>query len=248
MRGDYSFLRPGKSAPEVDAPLRIGIAPTPDFTLMSLSCFVEFLRLSADESDFSRQIYCSWDLLSHEFSPIRSSCGFPMVPTRLFDDPSEYDYVVVHGGLLHSAEAIPDELYRFIQSCVEARVPVIGLCTGQFILAELGYLAGKRCAVHFSLAQAMQSNFPDVIAVTDAPGSSRRRIHHMPGRSCGDQPCNAPGYDPLWKYAIAQGTSLFDGRSGIRRNTGYEGRLGDRPALPGPAGRERRRPDEATNL
>jgi transcriptional regulator GlxA family with amidase domain len=169
MRSDYAFMRPSKTAPVVETRLRIGIAPTPDFTLMSLSCFVEFLRLSADESDFSRQIYCSWDLLSHETEPIRASCGFRMMPTKRFGDPSDYDYVVVHGGLLHSTETVPDELYRFIQSCVEANVPVVGLCTGQFVLAELGYLNEKRCAVHFSLKQAMERKFPDVIAVTDAP-------------------------------------------------------------------------------
>jgi transcriptional regulator GlxA family with amidase domain len=168
MRRDYSFLRPSKSAPEVEAPLRIGIVPTPDFTLMSLSCFVEFLRLSADEADFSRQIYCSWDLLSHAIAPIRASCGFTMLPTKIFGDPTDYDYVVVHGGQLHSSSPVPDELYRFVRSCVEAGVPVVGLCTGQFVLAELGYLSGKRCAVHFSLAQAMTLNFPDIEAVTDA--------------------------------------------------------------------------------
>jgi transcriptional regulator GlxA family with amidase domain len=168
LRGDYSALRPGKEAPSVDAPLRIGIAPTPDFTLMSLSCFVEFLRLAADEGDYSRRIYCTWELLSHDTAPIRASCGFPMVPTKMFSDPRDYDFVVVHGGILHSTAPVPDALYRFVQACVKARVPVVGLCTGPFVLAELGYLDGKRCAVHFSLAPTMQQNFPKVIAVTDA--------------------------------------------------------------------------------
>ena len=168
LRGDYSFLQPAKAAPRVDVPLRIGIAPTPDFTLMSLSCLVEFLRLSADEGDFSRKIYCNWELLSHDSTPIRASCGFPMVPTQIFGNPQDFDFVVVHGGILHGSTPIPDALYRFVQHCVQARVPVVGLCTGQFVLAELGLLDGKRCAVHFSLAPAMQRNFPRVEVVTDA--------------------------------------------------------------------------------
>lgn len=168
LRGDYSSLQPGKPAPTVDLPLRIGIAPTPDFTLMSLSCFVEFLRLSADEGDFSRKIYCTWELLSHSTAPIRASCGFPMLPTRRFGDPRDYDFVVVHGGILHSPEPVPDELYRFVKRCVKARVPVVGLCTGPFVLAELGLLDDKHCAVHFSLAPAMRLNFPRVQVVTDA--------------------------------------------------------------------------------
>jgi transcriptional regulator GlxA family with amidase domain len=168
LRGDYSMLRPSKQAPAVDLPLKIGIAPTPDFTLMSLSCFVDFLRLSADEADFSRKIYCTWDLLSHDMAPIEASCGVPLVPTKLFGDPREYDFVVVHGGTLHSTKPVPDALYRFVQNCVEAHVPVVGLCTGPFVLAELGLLDGKRCAVHFSLAPAMQHNFPEVKVITDS--------------------------------------------------------------------------------
>jgi transcriptional regulator GlxA family with amidase domain len=169
MRGDYSFLKPSKPMPELDPPLKVGIVPTPDFTLMSLSCFVEFLRLSGDESDFSRKIYCSWELLSHSYEPVRASCGFPIVPTKLFGDPVAYDYVVVLGGILHSARTIPEDLYNFVRTCVERGSKTVGLCTGQFVLAELGYMTGRRCAVHFSLSPAMTRNFPDVIPVTDAP-------------------------------------------------------------------------------
>ena len=64
MQPDLAYLGPSRPAPEAGTPLRVGIAPTPDFTLMSLSCFVEFLRQSADERDHSRQVYCAWDLLS----------------------------------------------------------------------------------------------------------------------------------------------------------------------------------------
>lgn len=169
MRQDYSFLRPSKVPPDVVAPLRVGIAPTPDFTLMSLSCFVEFLRLSSDESDFSRKVYCSWDLLSCDQNLIYSSCGFGLKPTALFGDPRDYDFIVVHGGLLHSEKSIDDRLYQFVLRAFEAGIPIVGLCTGQFVLAELGLLNGRRCAVHFSLAAALRRVFPEVIGVTDAP-------------------------------------------------------------------------------
>ncbi|WP_223540863.1 GlxA family transcriptional regulator [Pseudomonas sp. BF-RE-26] len=168
MRTDYSSLGPSKVPPQIEPSLKVGIVPTPDFTLFSLSCFVEFLRLSSDESDFSRQIYCSWELLSHDDKPIRSSCGFPLVPTKSYGDPTAYDYIVVHGGVLHGNTPIPVELYRFVEAAVKVGVPIVGLCTGQFVLAEMGLLAGRRCAVHFSLSSALAQSFPDVIPVTDA--------------------------------------------------------------------------------
>ena len=166
---DYSFLGPRRSAPDVEPSLKVGIAPTPDFTLMSLSCFVEFLRHAADESDHSRRVYCDWTLLSHSLEKIRASCGFAIEPTGLFGDPRDFDYVVVHGGILHSREPIPQAFYDFVLKAHDAKVPIIGLCSGQFVLAELGLLSGRRCAVHFSHEAAMRSRFPDVIPVTDMP-------------------------------------------------------------------------------
>jgi transcriptional regulator GlxA family with amidase domain len=169
MRNELAHRGPSRPAPSVDAPLRVGITPTPDFTLMSLSGFVEFLRLSADERDYGRQIYCAWDLLSHDEAPVYSSCGFGMLPTRRFGNPRDYDYIVVHGGILHGATPIPDALMDFVNSAVAAGVPVIGLCTGQFLLASLGLLNGRRCAVHFSMVDAMRQLYPEVIPVSDQP-------------------------------------------------------------------------------
>lgn len=169
VRSDPPYQGPTRPAFEVERPLRIGIAPTPDFTLISLSGFVDFLRLSADERDYSRQLYCTWDLLSHDDEPIRSSSGIPMLPTKRFGDPCDYDYVVVHGGILHSATPIPDELIAYVHAAVAAGVPVVGLCTGQFLLARLGLLNGRRCAVHFSLAEELLLQHPEIIPVVDQP-------------------------------------------------------------------------------
>lgn len=169
MRPDYSFLEPLRSAPEAVTPLKIGIVPTPDFTLMSLGCFVDCLRLSADERDFGRKIYCAWELLSHDDQPILSSCGFPMLPTRQFADPAEYDYIVVHGGVLQSSLPFAQQMYDFIKLAVKRRVPVIGLCTGAFVLAELGLMNGRHVAVQFSMEGAMKRVHPHVITVTDVP-------------------------------------------------------------------------------
>ncbi|MHC8510035.1 MAG: GlxA family transcriptional regulator [Rhodospirillales bacterium] len=168
-RLNYGFLGPARPQPRAAPLLRIGIAPMPDFTLFSLSNLVEFLRHAADESDFSRQLYCSWALLSHDHNPVRSSCGFEVTPTALFRDPTAFDYIVVHGGLLHSKARIPPELREFILKAKDKDVPLVGLCTGQFLLAEMGLLDGRRCAVHFSLEDAARKLFPKITPVINEP-------------------------------------------------------------------------------
>lgn len=171
INADYSSLLPQREAPtDVPVALKVGIVLPPNYTLMSMSCFVEFLRLASDEQDFSRQIYCSWSLLSHNYDPIISSCGFSTQPTALFDDPNaDYDYIVVHGGILHSGRNIPDELYEYVERQHSQGKPIAGLCTGPFILAELGLMENRQCAVHFSLEKVMREQFPNVIPVTDEP-------------------------------------------------------------------------------
>ena len=146
-RRDYSLLAPRKERPGVEPLLRIGIAPTQDFTLFALANLVEFLRHAADEMDYSRQVYCSWKVLSHNRDAVRSSCGFEVAPTGLYCDEERFDYVVILSGLLQSEARIPDQFYEFILDVRRREVPLIGLCAGQFRLAELGLLDGRKCAV-----------------------------------------------------------------------------------------------------
>ncbi|MFC3076016.1 GlxA family transcriptional regulator [Shinella pollutisoli] len=181
MQRDYSHLGPAKPPPLVERPLRVGIVPMPRFTLMPLACFVDFLRLAGDESDFSRQIYCSWDFLSHDDRPVVASCGMAMHPDKVFGDPADYDYIVVHGGILHSPEKPPPALYGFLLEAARKGVPLVGSCSGSFVLAEAGLLDGRRCAVHFSLAGTLRQYFPDVVPITDTPVVSDGNIITSPG-------------------------------------------------------------------
>ncbi|MCU9850345.1 helix-turn-helix domain-containing protein [Defluviimonas sp. WL0024] len=174
-------LGPQRPAPAMQPSLRIGILAVPDFTLMSFSCFVEYLRLAADERDFSRKIYCDWSLLSNSTDPIRASCGFEMVPTAGVDTLSSYDYLLVHGGILHSRERTPDYVYQTIDRAVQEKVPLVGLCTGQFVLAEMGLLDGRKCAVHFSQEPAMNKLFPKVETDTESPVVEDRGVITCPG-------------------------------------------------------------------
>ncbi|APX18094.1 hypothetical protein BWR17_19635 (plasmid) [Phaeobacter inhibens] len=134
---------------------------------MSLSCFVEYLRLAADERDYSRKIFCDWSLLSNSSEPIAASCGFQMLPTANIDTLASYNYLLVHGGILHTQHQVPDYIYQTVERAIELNLPILGLCTGQFVLAEMGLLNGKRCAVHFSQEMAMKELFPEVITDTD---------------------------------------------------------------------------------
>lgn len=157
--------KPRERVPEPD--IRVGFLLSPSFTLLAFAGFIEALRHSADEADRSRQIYCSWTCLGPSLDPITASCGMETRPWELYGNPADFDYIVVVGGLLTSFGEHAPETFDFIRRAATQGVPLIGLCTGSFALAEAGLLDGRRCAVHFRHRQEMKSLYPKVIAVSD---------------------------------------------------------------------------------
>jgi transcriptional regulator GlxA family with amidase domain len=218
-RIDYLWSGPIKEPPDIDPPLKVAIVPTPDFTLMSLSCLIDYLRLAADESDFSRQIYCSWSLLAADDKPLVSSSGLAMLPTADMSNLEQYDVVIFHGGTMHSGKPAPQYIYDGIQQAVAKNLPVVGLCTGQFLLAEMGLLDGRKCAVHFSLEPLLRKHFPQVTPISDRPVVEDGRFMTCPGGlasiDLGSQlvskRCGASRAEKVLHYLMVNKKSIFEG-------------------------------------
>ena len=86
--------------------LSAGIVLADNFTLAPFALFIDHLRLAADESDRSRPIRCTWQVMSARVDPVRASCGVPVGRTSGLLDPATLDYVVVVGGLLHVGQQV----------------------------------------------------------------------------------------------------------------------------------------------
>jgi transcriptional regulator GlxA family with amidase domain len=182
VANQHRIHRPG-GPPErrVEPDLRVGFILSPSFTLLAFAGFIEALRHAADESDGSRQIYCSWTCLGADLEPIRASCGVEMRPWEVYGDPAKFDYVVIVGGLLAAFERHAPETFAFIRLAAERGVPLVGLCTGSFALAEANLMNGRRCAVHFRHRQELIDLYPGVIPVSDEVYVMDRDITTCPG-------------------------------------------------------------------
>lgn len=127
--------------------LRVGILLARRFTLAAMANFVDVLRLAADEGDRSRPIHCSWRVVAPRPGLVEASCGLSVEAEEALGDPARFDYVAVVGGRLGESQWISDEAEDWLRRAAEARVPLIGLCTGAFILARAGLMEGRRCCV-----------------------------------------------------------------------------------------------------
>jgi transcriptional regulator GlxA family with amidase domain len=129
------------------ARLDIGFILARRFTLCAFANFVDVLRLAADEGDRSRPILCGWKVLSATMDPIASSCGVAVQPDERLGEPSHFDYLVVVGGLVDETENLHPDYVRFLRRAADAGVPLVGVCTGAFILHRAGLMNGYRACV-----------------------------------------------------------------------------------------------------
>lgn len=157
--------------------LSIAIVLAPQFTMTPLAGLLDVLRLAADEADFSRQVHCQWTVLGdHIGESISSSSGISVSAMSSYSQQSanNYHYVAVIGGLLPQAFSLSDDGYQFINTAYHQGVKIIGICVGSFILARLGLLDDKKCAVGFGHEREMNLLFPKVKTYTD-------RLYHTDG-------------------------------------------------------------------
>ncbi|MBI1620999.1 GlxA family transcriptional regulator [Aquamicrobium zhengzhouense] len=147
--------------------LNVGFVLCWRFTLCAFANFVDVLRLAADEGDRSRPIHCRWKVIAPNMQPIPSSSGVEIQPQETFGDPTRFDYIVVVGGLLDEADRNADQIDAFLRQAAAAGVPLVGLCTGTFILFRAGLMNGRRGCVSWFHHKEFLSQFDGLTPVSD---------------------------------------------------------------------------------
>ncbi len=141
--------------------LKVGFILARSFTLSAFALFVDTLRLASDETDKSGRVLADWHVLGSTRHLITSSCGVQVAPTSDFIDPREFHYIVVVGGLLNSDITIDDQTSVYLKKAADQKIPLIGVCTGTFILARLGLMKTHQTCVSWLHYQAYREQFPD---------------------------------------------------------------------------------------
>ncbi|MDQ0392113.1 GlxA family transcriptional regulator [Labrys monachus] len=156
--------------PNVDAgakPLRIGFILSRDFTMSAFSMFLDTLRLASDVGDRSGRVHCDWEVLSATGHLIRSSAGIEVAPTAPLGDPRRFSHVAVVGGLLRAEAPLDEAAIDFLHRADAAGIPLIGVCTGSFILARAGLLLRRKACVSWYHVDDFRRQFPDIPALAD---------------------------------------------------------------------------------
>jgi transcriptional regulator GlxA family with amidase domain len=158
-------IAPGER--EARPALRVGVILAHHFTLSAFAVFIDHLRLAADEGDRSRPLHVQWSIMASRPESIPASCGVLLEPTTALLPPDSLDYVVVVGGILHAGPQLDETTTRYLREVGATQVPMIGICTGSFILCRAGVMNGRRACVSWYHYQDFLTAFPGQEVVAD---------------------------------------------------------------------------------
>lgn len=147
--------------------LSVGFILARQFTLCAFANFIDVLRLSADEGDRSRQILCDWKILSNTMDAVPSSSGVAVQPNERLGDPAKFDYIVVVGGLVDEIDNFDSDYIEFLRKAAAAGVPLVGVCSGAFVLHQAGVLDGYKCCVSWFHHRDFLEQFEGLDPVSD---------------------------------------------------------------------------------
>lgn len=134
----------------------VSMVLTPGFQFLALGVQAAFELANVVKGE----AYYTLSIASVEGGLVTSSSGFA-VPTRSLAEVGPVDTLLLLAGLTPPPRADEATLETLRTMARESR-RVAGLCTGAFLLGQMGLLDGRRATTHWSYARQMREDFPNV--------------------------------------------------------------------------------------
>ncbi len=142
----------------------------PDFSMLAFSTALEPLRIANRMAGY--QAY-KWRLASVDGEPVSASNGISVAVNTSLEQERKMlagrdrpSMVFVCAGM-NIENYNNRSVFAWLREEYNRGVSVGGLCTGAYLLAKAGLLAGKRCAIHWENLPGFAEAFPKVEACAD---------------------------------------------------------------------------------
>ena len=141
---------------DFEIPISVGFLLLDKFTMISLACAVEPLRMA---NQLSTKSLFEWKLISEMGNPVCASDGIRFHVDAAISENQHFDILFVAGGI-DIAENFNKETLRWLKNLEKKDVQLGGICTGTFVLAAAGLLNGYNCSVHWECKAAITELYP----------------------------------------------------------------------------------------
>jgi transcriptional regulator GlxA family with amidase domain len=150
--------------------VRFLLLPLPEFALLPFGGFLDKLRFTGDEEDYSRQRYCKWKILGSDAGHVQSSSG---VAVQIEVTPadikfSDYDYLVAFGSRsARATEALAQNYKRILRNAAAQGVKLVCIDNACFLFAACGLLSGHKVVVHWRHEEEFRTSYPRVQVLSE---------------------------------------------------------------------------------
>lgn len=138
---------------------------------MSLAATIEPLRAA---NRVAAQDLYAWRLFSQNAAPPVSSSGIPIQVEGALDPDAPRDALVVIAAFNARSHAVP--VLARLRQAARLGVPLAGVESGSWVLAQAGLLDGHRATTHWEELEEFGAAFPNVEVVSDRYVLDRRRF------------------------------------------------------------------------
>jgi transcriptional regulator GlxA family with amidase domain len=166
---------------------RVGILAYPEVEVLDLAgpfeVFSTASRVAARLAPASPAPFAVC-LVAEVAGPVRARGGLTLSPDFTFRDHPPLDVLLVPGGV-HAPQLARGEVIAWIARQSEAARLTASVCTGAFLLARAGLLAGLEVTTHWEDCEDLRRAFPDLRVQTGVRWVERGRVLTSAGISAG---------------------------------------------------------------
>jgi transcriptional regulator GlxA family with amidase domain len=126
------------------------------------------LEVFSSASRFLPAVPYATQVVTTRGGPVRASCGLEFDSTPVADVAGPVDTLVVAGGADMDAVVADTELLAQVRRLAADARRVTSVCSGAFVLAAAGLLAGRRATTHWAECGLLGDTYADVTVDRDA--------------------------------------------------------------------------------
>lgn len=123
-------------------------------------------------------------LIARSLEPIAARGGFRVLPDATLQECPKLEVLIVPGGVVNAVQA-DEEVVAWVRRQSSQTELTAAVCTGAFVLAQAGLLAGLRATTHWEDQADLAREFPDLSVIPGQSWVDEGRIVTSGGISAG---------------------------------------------------------------